>query len=489
MEFPELPIGKYYVVISNCTDIIHLICSLLADDLRSIYCLARCSRLYSSVALPALYSHLSKFPADYDDEDRLAEDPTAYTDRLTKWSSLWKTLAYSSLSPRTTINYAAALRVLNLRDLCSLMEEFSKHFGQTAREDFFDGGLEAYNKTRVMSVGKRNNRRFDWQLSADCLTDLIVKETRNVTTLIRQTTLSDHLHLWLQNTPLLESLQVFSGAPLGDDRVAEALVGCPNLRSLELYYWPPQMINGVLERSDVLLARLLGSMTGGLKRFVIKNGGACFSALALSALTVRHGKSLTELEVVDISPLCFYALAQAPEITNLHCCSIHVDDMAAWADGYMEIAAVSEFFARNTSLERLNVGILETNNVLGGALKSLHLKHLSITHISDEILPDSFWPSIASQASTLETLVLDHTTQFFELQIPPEEMLRSICLLHKLKTLTIATFYSLVRDSEVGRIVESCPNIEEISFASHALSDVTLQHLCKLQRLRIFNTR
>ena len=481
---------RHSLGIANWTDIIHLICAQLADDLRSIYSLALCSRLYSSVALPALYSHLNKFPADYDDEDRLAEDPTAYTQRLTRWSSLWKTLAHSSMTPRTTtINYAAALRVLNLRDLSSLMEEFGKHFGQTARAEFFNAGLEEYNKTRVMSVGKKNGQIFDWQVSADYLTDLIVRETRNVTMLIRQTTLPDHLHLWLENTPSLEALQMFSGAPLGDERAVKALRGCPNFQSLELYYWPPQMIVGAMGDPDGLLARVLGSMTGGLKRLVIKNGGVCFSELTLSALATYHGKSLLELEVVDLLPDCFYALGLAPEITNLRTCSLQVDGLYQAFASDEHFTAVSEFFARNTSLETLNLGIPVVAKVLGTSLKSLHLNHLSITDISDDIIPDSFWPSISSQASSLETLILDSKYRYFDLNLVPEEMLQAICLLHKLKTLIVSGFYPLVTDEDVGKIVDNCPDIEELSLASPTLSDHTLHHLCKLQRLRIFNNR
>lgn len=471
----------------DSVDIIHLICSQLAEDLRSIYSLALSSHLYSSVALPALYSHLSKFPADYDDEDRLAEDPTAYTTRLTKWSSLWKTLAHSAITPRkTTINYAAALRVLNLRDLCSLMEEFGKYVGQTARTKFFEDGLEEYNKTRLLSVGKRNNSIFDWQNATDCLTDLIVKETKNVTILIRQTTLPDHLHLWLQNTPSLEALQLFSGSTLGDERVVEALTGCPNLRSLELYYWQP---SGSSEDLDALFARFLRSMVVGLRRLVIKNCRPCFGELALSALAHYHGNTLTELEANDLQSDCFYSLSLASNITNLRSCVLYVDEMVRFAEPEDKFAVVSEFFARNTSLETLSVGIVATSRILGTALPNLHLKHLTITDTVDEVIPDTFWPAISSQANSLETLILDSKDHFLEMKLVPEEMLKAICLLHKLKVLAISAFFPLIRDEEVGRITDNCPDIEEFLVASPALSDFTLQHLSKLKRLRTFNTR
>ena len=48
---------------------------------------------------------------------------------------------------------------------------------------------------------------------------------------------------------------------------------------------------------------------------------------------------------------------------------------------------------------------------------------------------------------------------------------------------------ALIRDEEVDRIADNCPDIEEFSVASPALSDFTLQLLSKLKRLRTFNTR
>jgi hypothetical protein len=206
-------------------------------------------------------------------------------------------------------------------------------------------------------------------------------------------------------------------------------------------------------------------------------------------LATYHGKSLIELDVVDLLPDCFYALALAPEITNLRTCSLQVGGLYQAFASDEQFTAVSEFFARNTSLETLNLGIPVVDKVLGTSLKSLHLNHLSITDISDDVIPDSFWPSISSQASSLETLILDSRYRYFELSLVPEEMLQAICLLHKLKILTISAFYPLVTDEDVGKIVENCPDIEEFSLASPALSDLTLHHLSKLHRLVIFNTR
>lgn len=412
---------------------------------------------------------------------------------------------HSALKPRkTTINYAAALRILDLRSLSILMQEFfpdvdpdsTRQIRQAAKKQFFEGGLEEYNKTSP-SVGEMTGGTYNWIIVADCLTDLIVKETKNVTVLEGRMVydhLPGHLHLWLQNTPSLEALRLYSGSTLSDERVVEALNGCPNLRSLEFGQWG---FPADREDADAVLARLLRSMVIGLRRLVIRDsqssGGGdsqgCFGELALSALSHYHGNTLRELEVFNLRRKCFFSLHLASNITNLRSCCLYVETKHnSWRDPEEKFAAVSEFFSRNTSLETLNVGIVGTSTILSKALPNLHLKHLIISNFADYNSDTPFLPVISSQANSLETLILRNHSYAEHPRRVTEEKLKVICLLHKLRVLTIAGFVSLLLDEQIGRIADNCPDVEEFSVASSALSDCTLQHLSKLKRLRIFNS-
>lgn len=456
---------------------------MLGDDLQTLYFLALSCRLFSTVALPALYSHLEKFPSDYDDEDRLAEDMQSYTTRLIKWSSLWKSLAKSAQNPHsTTMNYVSALRVLNLRDLLSLMDEFRLARGQRVRNAFFANGLEAYNKVRNFSYGKSNQTMFDVNLAADCLTDLIAPRTTAVTTLIRQTTLPDHLHLWVENMTSLKRLQVFSGEVLGDERVCVAVQACPNLKSLEIYHWPTTTQN-----PDEQLARLFASTAGKLERLVIKNSNSCFRELALSALSHHHGASLKTLEVLTFSPEVLGSLGLATKITNLNSCTIQLSD-SLWPAPSEVLDAFMNFISQNTKLEFIDVGLFPVGRILPSAIRELHLKHLSLTILSVDTLLNPFWGGIAAQGRSLESLTLQ-CEDWIDIFYDQEQLFNAIRQLYKLKSLTLTGPFSVMRDENIEEIVNGCPELEELSCTSGGLTDRSLVSLSKLPKFTTLISR
>ena len=466
-------------------DVIHHICTALSNDLGTLYSLALSSRLYSSIALPTLYLKLVKFPSD-DDEDRLEEDATAYVNRVTKWSSLWKSLALSALDPTSTMtNYAAYLRVLNLRDLLSFMEEFRSPRAQCIRAEFFaEKGLQNCNKTYKSAGGQI---RYDVNESADSLTDIITSGTRNVTTLIRQTSELPspnkplHFSRWLTFMPALESLQLFLAEVFEDERARHAVINCPNLKSLEIYSWT--MYNALSTPGpDTSLAQLLSTITGrGLEILIIKHGFLNFGHLSLSALSRYHGKSLKELEILDISDVCLASFGMA-QITNLRSCILSYPGLVI---PNTTCDAISQFLARNTSLERLELRFAGLQDIFPTAIPSLRLKHLCLYNFINSLFLDPLWNAISTQSDSLETLVLGGVSQIPDSPCNTDAMLNAIRPLHKLKVLTITTSGVVVTDGDINQIVSSCRNLEEITLASR-LSNESLKSLSTLPHLTTF---
>ena len=387
----------------------------------------------------------------------------------------------------TAFNYARALRVLNLRDLLSLMEEFRPPRSQPIRAAFFAGGLEDCNKTRSYNITGTPQTVFDFNTSMDALADKITRGTSNVTTLIRQNTeppltQPGHLHQWLRNLPALEILQVFSGDTFEDDRVRDAVTNCPNLKSLEIFHWP------AVVDPDEALSQLVSTISGkGLERLVVHSGNNCVRELALSALSTYHGSTLTELYVMDISDSFLSALAMATNITNLRICTFGLSVLNYNVSRNEESCdIVCQFLGQNTSLERLDLGLYGADKILTPVLPSLKLKHLSLTDVLETVLPDSFWMAMNSQSSTLELLHLKTVSRYPELIRPSTKMINSIRLLYKLKSLTITAFSVALNDYEIGNIVESCPLLEDVYLASPSLTNHSLLELTSLQSLTNF---
>lgn len=457
---------------------LHLLCTILSDDLGTLYRIALTSRFLSTIALPVLYSSLTEFPSDIDDEDRLAQDATS----VKKWSSLWRSLAFSVLKPNSTAaNYAASIKVLNLRDLYSLMEEFRSWRGQETRTAFFSGGLEHCNKSRKVTIG-RVQEIFDVNLSTDLLTDIIVAGTRVCTVLIRQTIEManqdpGHLHRWLSHMPALQALQVFSGQGLEDERVRTAIQLCPNLKSVEMYHWP--------EAAGSDFAAFLSSITGpGLERLVIKKA-SFFEQLSLSALSHFHGATLTDLELLETEASFVNALGIGTSITNLRSCSIK-PQRGVILDEETLIRRVADFFTRNTKLEKLSLRIEFAEPFLSQVLPSLHLKSLTLFDLFDA---RDLCSAIPSQSNSLEEFQLDSTTEAalaLDIFSEPEVFLDAICSLPKLKRLRI-NYSFLIGDWEIERIVNNCPQLTDLYVASLALSNMGLRALCRLSDLTTFS--
>jgi len=259
------------------------------------------------------------------------------------------------------------------------------------------------------------------------------------------------------------------------------VTNCPNLKSLQIYHWP------AVFNSDKALSQFVSTISGkGLERLVVTHGHRCVRGLALSALSTYHGSTLTELEILDISDSCLSALAMATNITKLRSCTFSLGSMNYNFNNEESCNIVSQFFAQNSALESLDIGLHGVDKILTPVLPSLKLTHLSITDVLETILPDSFWTAMNSQISTLESLTLRTLNRYPELVRPSTKMINAIRLLYKLKSLTLTAFSVALNDYEVEDIVYSCPLLEDVYLASPSFTNRSLTALATLQNLTNF---
>jgi len=483
-------------------DIVHLICSFLHNDLGTLYSLSLACRLYSTIALPALYTSLTTFPSN-DDEDRLQPESLQTSARLRKWSSLWRSLALSALDPqRTFLPYARHLRVLDLRDLLSLMDELRPSRMAPWRKAFFADGLEECEKVRVFASGTY----FDFNLSTDFLADIITKGTRNAVALIRETperpTAEEqgegHLARWLLNLPHLEFLQVFSAEVFEDERVRDALTQCPKLRSLTIYLWSQAAALGEATAEDSALSQLLSSAGQGvgLERFVMEHGTRTFGQLSISALSHFHGRTLVELEILDISTSALTQLSLASNVTQLRICTLSYDSHITPEIDNIEnyIKTLSSFLSSNASLQILDIRVPNMEAVLKSSLQNLHLHTLRLTELIkprvESLFGPDFWKAISTQSSSLQELYLPpplvSENSLVEFSDLPGDMMTAVCSLPKLRTLEARGFTRYITDEDVYNVVINCRELRQLMLTSPLLTDAALMSLSGLPELREF---
>ena len=396
--------------------------------------------------------------------------------------------------------YARYLRVLHLGDLLSLMDELRPPRLAPQRKAFFTDGLEECEKIRVFASGSF----FDYNLSADFLADIITRGTTNAVALIRQTSESPvaegegDLARWLSNLPHLEFLQVFSAEAFEDERARDALTQCPKLRSLTIYLWSQAPAMGEATAEDSALSQVLSSAGQGvgLERFVMKHGARTFGRLSISALSRFHGKTLVELEILDISTSALTQLSLASNITQLRSCMLSYDsNVTPEIDNIEEyIKTLSSFLSSNPDLQILDIRVPNMEAILKSSLQNLHLHTLRLTELVkprvESLFGPDFWKAISTQSSSLRELYLPpplvSENSLVEFSDLPGDMIAAICSLPKLRLLEASGFTRYITDEDVYDIVVNCPELRQLMLTSPLLTDAALMSLSGLPELREF---
>jgi len=359
--------------------------------------------------------------------------------------------------------------------------------------------LEECEKIRVFASGTF----FDHNLSTDFLADIITKGTCNAGTLIRETPErptqgEGHLARWLLNLPHLEFLQVFSAEVFEDERVRDALTRCPKLRSLSMYLWSQTAALGEATAEDSALSQLLSSVGKGvgLERFVMKNGARTFGQLSISALSHFHGRTLVELEILDISTSALTQLSLASNITQLRSCTLSYDSHITPEIDNIEdyIKTLSSFLSSNAGLQILDIRLPNMEAILKSSLQNLHLHSLCLTELVnprvESLFGPDFWKAISTQSSGLQELHLPppliSENSLVEFSDLPGDMIAAICSLPKLRTLEASGFTRYITDEDVNNIVIHCRELRQLMLTSPLLTDAALMSLSGLPELREF---
>jgi hypothetical protein len=492
---PELPLGMLLpFAILTLPDIFHTICSLLKDDRSTLYSLALSSRLLSKVALPILYANITEFPgtAFWDLPGVFELETEELKAQVSKWMSLWRSLALSALdSNSTTMNYASLIRCLDLDDLDSLGGEVWAG-GPTRRQaelqaEFFAGGLEDVHKGYIALSPFPRESNFSLVLA-----DIVLSGTRNLRKLVYVHSLLPEFHLntstagigyiyrWLTNLPLLEDLQV----PLRDlyrsEKASEAIKSCPSLTSLQIEGKDESLW---FQDTSILNGRFFSWISEkGLEKLEIDLGVEWVDKGAVDELARCHGNTLTSLTVAcQDSNRFLTALSGASQIVNLRSCNLSTSSPPI----VVELEHLGQFLGRNKSLEHLSLGFEDKlEPILRLALPCLHLINLSID-VSDSDnhrLLDSLMSPISSQSSSLES---------FNLQLPSDlgyefDVTTAIRSLSKLKHLTIHSHF--LSDQDVKGIVSGCQNLETVEFNCPKLTNLALKWLSSLPHLTNFTS-
>ncbi|KAF2097222.1 hypothetical protein NA57DRAFT_57816 [Rhizodiscina lignyota] len=464
-------------------DILHLVCDELSEqrDFATLFECASSSKRLAIPALSALYraQHAAPVKGGSESSPTMAERLLV----IQKWSILWRSIVLSSLS-KTLFPYCKYIKVLDFRDLNYMFED-DMFRGQVA-QTFFGGDLSKYHKVQDTPSKARLRGRAPL-LDRTSIIDAIGEDVTLQTHMAEQITgpiLASALVRWIPRLPRLRSLQLWDGAALGDERVANLItVHCPEFDDLSIYQWDGDDTDHKL---SVFIAGLPSNHLHGFET-ISKTGIAAESFLSLNS----HADSLRDLKLA-IGADAVPHLGLLKGCTNLELLDI-VDgsgtidiektqndvflEMIVWLRDCHKLRELN--FTKFLSAAALLAQVLGDQNIRLEHLKldSYLVKdqrdfHLALTHQTNLI-------SLNLEGNS-DTITFDDRSTFVD-------SLSHLKELRDLKLVFRSDEVDLLTDPEISTLVENLPNLQELYISGYGVTDAVLEKMSGLRSLRSVN--
>jgi hypothetical protein len=301
-----------------------------------------------------------------------------------KWSILWRTIALSAMD-KTIYPYCKYLRMLDLRDLGSLLED-DKFRGKTSKY-FFEGVMSRFHQTIKTPANSRFAPRLDRHKIISELGDEITQKTPLVEILSEPqmtSTLSSALLKWAPRLGQLRTLDLWDGKLFADETMRNLLHShCPNLESLTVYHSSNHDV-------DHGLATFISGMPENKLKYLQVLGDSVVGAETCLALN-HHASSLATL-ILHLGDQGILSLALLKDCTALVELSVgsdrgHIVDLKATQnDVYLEIV---EWLKTCTALKKLELrNIISAPDIVTPLLLSdaTKLEDLSVFAGKDECM-------------------------------------------------------------------------------------------------------
>lgn len=333
----------------------------------------------------------------------------------------------------------------------------------------------------VRSKWSRGPRQvLDRISSVDSIGEVVTQQTP-VAEQITGEILPSALVRWIPRLPRLRSLQLWDGAAVGDERIANLItVHCPGFDDLSIFRWDGDDTDHQL---SVFMSGLPPNRLRGFET-ISQTGIAAESFLALSS----HADSLKELKLhVNSDTLPHLGLLKGCnnlELFELEDANGNVDlekmqndvflDMVVWLRDCHKLRTLS--FAKFHSAAALLGQVLFNDKI--------HLEHL---HLDSYVVKDqkTFHLALANQ-TTLTRLSLRGNSDLITYE-DRSTFVESICQLKELRDLKlvfVSDDLDLLTDVEIAKLVRNLPDLEALFFTGYGVTDGVLDEISNLRALR-----
>ncbi|KAL3435940.1 hypothetical protein BDV09DRAFT_166516 [Aspergillus tetrazonus] len=458
------------------SEILCMVLDYLGDekDYNSLYQCALSSKLFTEHALSALYRIYDASPlrgGGTEDEQLRAQTrkpvysgaKEEHNSSLRKWITLWRSIVLSTLD-LTYLPYYSYIRYLDLDDLGNLLGS-----GSSVKEQFFTRELLEFVSHEHLKDGNKRRRVQTTAIDNEWIKRKLGSVIVNKNAMIRGMSCDVApvvLNEWIEVSPQLQSLTVWSGSTLSQQAGEKICEHCPDFRQLRIYIWqdkPPG--NAEIEAEELFNALRPNS----LEYFEVLS----FSHLgprSMRALRTQKD-SLTELKLTSLNIETIRELASLVPLPKLEVLSLTDSAPAAWDEPFYEtLHEVADWIGTCTKLKRLEVRrFMHDSRLLSKVLMNdnIHLTSLSFAGFK---LHEGF--------RFLYDLKNHRSLQYLYLRgegspDPAQNnlLVESVGALHELRELELKDVSDFFTMEQAGELTMSLPSLERLWISGEAFND------------------
>ncbi|KAL4807115.1 hypothetical protein BDV18DRAFT_136925 [Aspergillus unguis] len=481
------------MAVSLPSEILFMVLDNLGDDkdYNSLYQCALASKNFTDHALAVLYRIYDASPlrggGPEDEQLRFHPRRPAFSTTLTKdeqnqnptlkkWITLWRSIVLSTLD-LTYLPYYSYIRYLDLDDLGNLLAA-----GPRVKDELYTPELLEFVSRDFITEGNKRRRSPrtlpDNDLIKVRLGSAIVQKNaliRGMSCDVPPTILNE----WIETSPQLQSLTLWSGAALSQGAGEKFREHCPEFKQLRIFLWqnkPPS--NAEAEAEELFNALRPNS----LEYFEVLS--FChLGPKSIKALGTQKD-SLIELKLTSLNLDTIRELPSLGALPRLEVLSL-TDSQPAAPDEqfYTVLGLVAEWMRSCTKLKRLELRrFMHDTKLLSQVLKGeeVHLASLSLAGFS---LPrDTEFLDVLQEQRSLEILYLRGDGS----PMPGEndllvDALGNINKLRELELKDVSDFFTM---EQAGELAMALPDLERLWISGEAFNDSIWPTLLCLQKLK-----
>ncbi|KAL4785158.1 hypothetical protein BJX76DRAFT_347213 [Aspergillus varians] len=478
------------------SEILFMVLDNLGDekDHNSLYQCALASRRFTEHALAVLYRIYDTSPlrggGTEDEQLRTqarrpmvasASSMENQNPTLRKWITLWRSIVLSTLG-LTYLPYYSYIRYLDLDDLGNLLGS-----GSTVKDELYTPELLELVSHEYVPEGNKRRRSPRTLPDNEWIKVKLGSAIVQKNALIRGMSCDVQpaiLNEWIEGSPQLQSLTVWSGAALSQHAGEKISNHCPDFRQLRIYIWqnkPPG--NAEAEAEDLFNALQPNSLQ-------------YFEVLSFSHLGPRSIKalgtqkdSLIELKLTSLNIDTIRELPSLTALPRLEVLSLTDSAPTAWdPEFYTTLDQVADWVRTCTKLKRLEVRrFMYDARLLSQVMMSDDIHLTSLSFAGFKLSRHGGFPSALGSHTSLQYLYLRG-----EGSEDPQDnnlLVSAVGVLSNLRELELKDVSDCFTMEQVEAVTSFVPHLERLWISGEAFNDsIWPAFLClsKLKSLAIY---